>query len=282
MLVMKRMTKALPLITPDWSTNTDAEIVEALRRHYDPEDPLDLTEIWSVGDTRTVPLGSLPRWEYNSDPTIEQKTHAAQDIELVLLNVGGKELTSSIGEHTECAFIVGMKYCLAENSTFGTRSEYLDNKYFNAQWDWSTSQRRTWCNTDFKNAIPSSIRSIFKEFWNVTGKYGTTDEGVGTADYFAFPSEKEVYGETYYATNTDENRNTQFTYYSYGSSNYVELDSSFNIREWWTRSRAVIDVNGQTPNYNYIVSVSEPREPGYGMISNDPSTGFGIRVFGVI
>ena len=165
---------------PEWSSGTDEEIITALEKHYNDE--IDLTEYWSVGDERIIHLNAM-------SATNVGESHVAQDITMVLMNVGGKTLTTPINGHTECAFIVGQKDLLANN---GTAEKGYMNSSSNT-YGWYKMSRRTWCNSTYKNAFPSTIVSIFKEHQNVTG----TLDGTGSTtsnDYFALPAEKEVFG----------------------------------------------------------------------------------------
>ena len=228
MLTVTRMTKTEPAyVPPKWSKGTDAEIIEALNRHYDPDDELDLTEYWAIGDTRKVHLSAIPTTSpFSSD------SYPEQDIELVIANVGGKTLKTPINGQTECAFIVVMKNILNVNSTFpgyiDTRSDYING--------WNSSQRRTWINSTFVNAIDENIRPIFKEHANLSLDNVSSSTGVLSYDYFCPPSIKEIVGEdeTYHywvddgtLIGTVESQTVQFEWFETtanrvaGTNNYV-------------------------------------------------------------
>ena len=218
MLVLQRMTHTEPAYTPPkWSTGTDEEIVEALRRHYDPEDELDLHEYWSVGiDKRIVHLAGMPSSDIGDSQPI-------QDITLVLSNVGGKTLMD--GE-TECAFQVDVENCLSVSGKMNSTASSLDG--------WKQSERRNWCNTTFYNALPSALRPVFKQFIDKSGKVGgNPSSGVEeTIDYFALRAEIEVYGTQEYAISGE---GSLIEYYE-TSSNRTKYNSAGSRLSWWLRS----------------------------------------------
>lgn len=86
------------------------------------------------------------------------------------------------------SFIVGMKNCL---NTKG----YMNSTATNSN-GWSGSARRSWCNDTFYNAIPSTLRPIFKQFTWKTGQGGGASSGLlSCIDYFGLPPEKAIFGE---------------------------------------------------------------------------------------
>jgi hypothetical protein len=86
----------------------------------------------------------------------------------------------------------------------------------------------------FRNAIPPVIRGIFKQFKNVTAN-GSSSSVTTSTDYFALPSEKEVFGSTTYANSSAESSNSQFEYYK-TSSNRVKASLDGVSHRWWERS----------------------------------------------
>ena len=79
------------------------------------------------------------------------ESHAEQDVKMVLMHVGQYPLADG----GECVFVVGQKDCLNETGAMS----------YPAGWDNCT--RRTWCNGDYKNSLPGSLMSIFKEMKTV-------------------------------------------------------------------------------------------------------------------
>lgn len=204
-----------PLVS--WSTGTDAEIKAMVDAYHAGELTLeDIQSVWSIGDEREVSLSAMAA-------TGVGETHASQTVKIVLMNFGGKTLS----DNTECLAIVGQKNSLAEagqmNSS-GTNSG-----------GWNSCARRTWCNSVYKNAVPETLRAIFKEFNNVTAD-GSSTTTATSADYFALPSEKEVFGSITYANATAEASNSQFKYYETSANRIKTLGEGGSAGNWWERS----------------------------------------------
>ena len=139
------------------------------------------------------------------------------------MNVGVKTLSNG----RTCSFVVGMKNCLHTNG-------YMNSSSTNSG-GWEKCARRTWCNNVFYKAIPSAIRPIFKQFKNVTAS-GTGSSTTTSTDYFALPSEKEIFGTTTYADGTAESANRQFAWYK-TSANRIKYDEGSSNAWWyWERS----------------------------------------------
>jgi len=115
---------------PSWATGTAEQIQTALAAHY--AEKIDLTDYWSVGDTRTVTLPAMPA-------TSVSETHASQSVELVLMDSTCTGFKFTHNNQTP-TFIVGMKNCLAEAGTNGDKVSI----------GWYSSNRKTWCDTEFR------------------------------------------------------------------------------------------------------------------------------------
>ena len=203
-----------PYTPPSWSTGTDAEIVEVLEKHYNGE--IDLTEYWSVGDTRRVTLSAM-------SATGVGESHAEQTVSFVLSNVGGKYLSDGV---TECLFQVDQLNSLNETG-------YINSTNTNTG-GWKSSKRRAWCNNVYKNAIPSTLRGIFKEFINQSGTGGGTSVNVeNTTDTFALRAEIEIFGSR---QNSAAGEGSQIKWYE-TTSNRTKKVNSYNS-SWWERSQS--------------------------------------------
>lgn len=208
------VNKNAPYQVPSWANGSDADIVEALQKHYNGE--IDLHDYWSVGDERTVNLSAMAATGVN-------EAHEATAATFVLLNAGGKTF---IDGTTECAFIVGMKEALYPEG-------YMNNTNTNTG-GWRDCSRRTWCNSVFYDAIPSSIKSIFKQFTNQSGTGNRTTSGTyDSTDYFALPAENEVFGLNKYSV---AGEGTQFEYYETAANRIKQKTNAQAAGGWWTRS----------------------------------------------
>lgn len=222
----KYTTKEIEIEIVDWATGTDAQIVAMVNAA--DNGAIDLTDYWSVGDSRTVSLSAMAA-------TGVGESHLAQDVTLVLMNAGGKTLTTATsGGRVACSFIVGQKELLNYSaSTF--ESGYMNSTATNSG-SWSSSARRAWCNAVYYNAIPSTLRPIFKQFSNTTGVGGGASSGTQTTDdYFALPAEKEVFGSVSNSFSDEASACTQFAYYK-TSSNRIKYYTSGSAYSWWERS----------------------------------------------
>ena len=199
-----------------WANGTDEEIAAMLDAHY--AGSIDITDYWTVGDERVVKLSAM-------EATGVGESHDAQSVRYVLTNVGGKTLATPINGKTTCAFQVDQKHSLMES---GYMNSINDNTG-----GWKSSARRTWCNSVYKNAIPSTLIGIFKEFINQSGTGGGSTSGVeDTTDTFALRAEIEVLGSRTYSV---ANEGSQVTYYR-TSSNRIKKADYNRDSPYWERS----------------------------------------------
>lgn len=230
--IQSDLQKSEPYVPPTWADGTDEEIVSALEAHYAGE--IDLTQYWSVGDTRQVILSSMSAIEVS-------ESHTQQTVTFVLSNVGGKTLSDGT---TTCAFQVDQVNSLNEVG-------HMNDSNYNTG-GWKNSKRRTWCNSIYKNAIPSTLRGIFKEFINQSGKGGGASGVENTMDYFALRAEIEVFGSCSYSVSGE---GSQVDWYKTSSNKIKKVNSSNEI--WWERSPyaygdyyfCYVDTGGNTGYY---------------------------------
>lgn len=238
-----------------WADGTDAEIIAMLDAHYAGE--INIHDYWHVGDERVVHIAGHVGVGLDA-------ANPAQDVVMVLMNVGGRELVEPINGVTECAFIVGQKDCL---SVKGRIHNYSTNKAL-----WQNSMRRTWCNTTYYNAIPESIRPIFKMHINKTSQAKVSNSLYVTNDYFSIASQHEVLNITTDA-NASESENAMFEYYATAShrKKYLGIARSKSV-SYWTRSPSTRN----SSNMNHI------NNSGTGRDQTDWTSPYGIAPFGVI
>lgn len=211
-----------------WAGGTDEEIVEMVAAADRGE--IDLADYWCVGEERIVHLDAIIEWEVD-------ESHAAQDVTFVLMNAGGKTLTETTESgRTECSFIVGLKNCLVEEGCMNVATTNGGS--------WNGSDRRAWCNTVFKDAIPSTIRGIFKQHKNLTIATYKGSTNTESTDYFALPAEKEIFGSATDSNSVEANALTQFQYYEIASNRVKKLGDSGSAYTWWERSPRSISSSG--------------------------------------
>ena len=269
---------SLKIVT--WGGGTDAEVAAMLDAYYN--DDIDIYEYWRVGDERQIPLSAM-------SATGVDDSHIAQTVTMVLLNKGGKTLTTPINNHTECAFVVGQKSPLTNNVCVSYSNEEngemmhqsSSREELTDEYNWYNCLRRTWCNNTYKNAIPSSIRGIFKSHKNIsansafnhfTKQFISLNDSV-TDDYFTLPAMEEVFGtiteeygqamiyKDYGATDypyPEEDENIQFDYYkdSIGRQKKITY-TTYNGQQvertegagYWTRSKEKLMQHNTSGNY---------------------------------
>lgn len=271
------MTKTEPAyVPPKWSTGTDAEIIEALNKHYKNE--INLHDYWSIGDERVIHLSAM-------SATGVDENHVEQDITMVLMNKGGKKLIidGSVSD-IDCAFIIGQKDSL-NDVTSSTELSRRERGYMNAtdtvSGGWHDSNRRAWCNSTYRNAFPSTIIDIFKQFANVTAN-GTGSTTYTDTDYFALAAEKEIYGWNYYGDATAEESLSQFEYYQ-TTANLIKhvgiLPNNYSAESCWTRT-----VWGSASYNDFVIQTGDPflSGEGYQGDARNASSKYGIAPFGCI
>ena len=181
------------------------------------------------------------------------ETHVAQDVQMVLMNVGGYELT----EGGECAFVVGQKDVLQE-------SGIIDSG--NTPGGWNGCERRTWCNSTYKNAVPVVLQSAFRQFkTKAAATTGTGAPAVVDDDWFALPAEKEVMGKSQAASEVAEADLRSLEYYKISANRKKGS-------VYWTRSQYT------GISYSFVVITASGTVDTYYNVK-DP---YGIAPFGCI
>ena len=203
-----------PVEIVSWADGTDEQIAAMVAAADAGQ--IDLSDYWSAGDTRTVHLSAMAA-------TGVGETHAAQNVQMVLTDPGHYTLANG----KKCNFVVLQKDCLKETG-------YMNSSNDNSG-GWNNCARRTWCNSVYRNAIPSTLRGIFKQF-KVRTANGSGSGVTESTDWFSLFSEKEVFGSTTYANATAEANNSQLTWFKTSSNRIKKLVINGSAYWWWERS----------------------------------------------
>ena len=147
---------------------------------------------WQVGDRRRVSLSSM-------SATYTDESQSAQEVVFVLYNKGGYKLLDG----SECHFVLGLENYLSTNGKMNDSNIG----------SWKNCGRRKWCNEIFKNAIPSSIRGIFKQFKCYTYDY-SENAVVMTEDYFTLPSSVNLFGVHAYNNSAEDEYQVPLAYFA--------------------------------------------------------------------
>ena len=244
---LKRVQKQLKIVS--WADGTDEEVAAMVAAADAGE--IALSDYWHAGDTRTVHLSAMSGSVSNAN-----ESHAAQDVQMVLTDPGHYTLANG----KKCNFVVLQKDCLKEHGVMNSRGSNSGG--------WNSCPRRTWCNTVYRNAIPSTLRGIFKPFFTHAAN-GTGSSSVASSDYFALFSEKEVFGLTPYADSSAESKNSQLTWFKTSSNRIKKANGS--ATRWWERSP-----RSGASTYFCVVDVDSSA------YINLASTGNGLSPFGCI
>ncbi len=211
---------AAPFNIVTWANGTDEEIVKMIE--LADQGIINLSDFWAVGDIRTVQLSAM-------EATVVGESHSSQEVDLVLMHTGGYNLNEPVASgRTTCSFVVGQKDSLATPG-------FMNSLKFN-DGSWDGSARRTWCNSVYKNALPSTLLPIFKQFKTITAQTYNGSTNQESVDYFALPAEKEIFGSRTYSNETESNALFQFDWYKTASNIVKKLGKTGRASHWWERS----------------------------------------------
>lgn len=214
-----------PIVKP-WATATDAELAEIIQAYYDGVlTRSDIEAVWSIGDERSVSLSAM---QHMPQTTI-YPDHVAQTIKMVIMNFGGKKLSSD--HATDVLAIIGQKNGLANGTT---KEDGGLNSARTNYGGWDSCDRRTWCNETYRAAIPTDFRALFKQFDNKSNAGNKSTTIITSSDYFALAARVEVDGTTT-AIYVDEG--TQFDYYKTAANRIKYIGENGGAEDfWWTRT----------------------------------------------
>lgn len=244
-----------------WADGTDAEI-SAMIAAAD-KGLIDLTDYWHVNDERVIHVSAMSRSDNLYD------THVAQDIVFVLTHSGDTELvTPTEGGRSVCSFDVMMKGVLSNGDTAekGIMSLAVNGMSYNAG-GWADTPRRSWANGTFRNAIPASIRGIFKQFKCVSGLGDKSTECGTTNDYFALISECNTHGQS----TGSYNDGVKWDYFENASYVKKTNNGTGTATAYYYRTPAILSSS------EYCMETADGRKS-----ATAASTNIGISLFGVI
>lgn len=247
-----------------WSDGSDTDVAAMVKGAN--EGKIDLKDYWNLGDERQVNLSAM------SASSIGYDAQPAQTVTFVLMQEGYAHLVNPVldkngNTRKACSYVVGMKHCLQNTGKINSTNTNVGS--------WNDSERRTWCNTIFRNAIPSTLRPIFSQFWTCTAKTPSGSINQDSNDYFTLPAEKEIFGTGTYSNQTEANKLVHLWYYASGpgANNKKKTVGGNNAvpssgigDPYWLRSPStgfqnsfcVVTRNGiandASPNYSYGLS----------------------------
>lgn len=223
-----------PTPTSSWENGTDAEIVAMVAAADRGE--IDLTDYWNVGDKRIVHLSAMSATDVG-------ESHVEQDIVLVLCDANNQnyEYVTPTSGRTYCNFIVQQESILAANGSDNSELGYI-NSSNTSSGSWNGCTRRMWCNNTYYNAIPVTLRPIFKQVnvKTINAYNGSTIQI--SQDYIFLPAEREIFDSKKYSRQTEWDNLTQWDYYKTAENRIKHKNNQSGLaNNWWERS----------PAYNY-------------------------------
>lgn len=158
-----------------------SQIAAMLNAHYAGE--INIVNYWSVGDTRIETLEEIPAGTLSKDEPY-------QTITLTIIDFNHDILETPINNKTRAAITV-LTSPLKTLNYLGS-GQSLENIIIQSENDirnmmWKKWDRRTWCNTDFYNTLPTqmknSIKTVIKysQTYTLINIYDTSDTITNTA-----------------------------------------------------------------------------------------------------
>ena len=203
-----------------WDSAPDSNVAAAIAAAQAGE--VDLSTIWSVGDTRKVQLSAMAA-------TGVGESHVAQEVEVVLMDF--QQLYDYTDGSGKCKVIWGLKNGLAN----GTTGEYGYMNSSNNTGGWDACKRRTWCNEVFYKSLPEWMQAATRQV-NVITASGSSSSTATSADYCFLPAEKEIFGSNAYASSTAESSLKQWTWYATSGNRTKKCGANGSASDWWERS----------------------------------------------
>ena len=224
-----------PTIKP-WATATDAEIADMLTAHYNGLIDLSTEEGWEVGSKRSIALSAM-------SATGVSESHHADSYDFVIIGHKHDDLTTPINGVTKAAITVQMDRILYKNTTDETYTSsspsaadeggYMNSTNTNVG-GWTSSARRTWCNSVFYNAVESGIKTLIKPVVKLTSAGNASSVINSDNDNVFLLSEIEVFGITNYSALGE---GSQYSYFGTASNIYKKpSEDTNNSAYWWERS----------------------------------------------
>ena len=202
-----------PLKLVSWSSGSDADIAKMVNAYYAGKLTLaDIQSVWSIGDVRNMDIPAISAsGTYEGVSWEVSESHRAQTVQVEILDFNHDNLLNSVGNISKALITVDLKNCLMDaECANGTKYNNLNTERggMNASstnvGGWDQSVRRTWCNTAFYSAIPTSMRQLVKLVLKTTSKGDQSTSTKSSYDRVFLLSEVEVAGTISQAATTSE------------------------------------------------------------------------------
>ena len=212
-----------PVAIVPFSTGTDAEVGAMIDAAQDGL--IDLSDTWSVGDTRTISVGSFTDGAGN--------THSQQDIDIVI---------TSFDEYMSCGNVmqIDFKDALATSVRINSTKTNVGG--------YGATEMKTTTLPALANALPTWMKDRLIEFSVLAseGNQSSTIETV-TGNKLALRSEIELFGST---THSASGEGSYVTYYNSNTKRTKKKGHSGTASGWFERS----PYSGGTTDFCYVGS----------------------------
>lgn len=217
-----------------FADGTDVEIEKMIEAHYAGK--INIGDYWAVGDKRIIHHNAM-------DATGVSESHKANDYTYVIIGIEHDDLVAPINGKTKAAITIQTERMLyldtttEYNSSYDTSHEcgYMNSSNTN-NGGWEGCARRTWCDTVYKECLPTYIQNMMKQVKKLTSAGGQSSTIKTSNDYAFLPSEIEIFGSTKYSF-TGEGK--QYQYFKNATANRYKkprYNSSYVSGYWWKRS----------------------------------------------
>jgi hypothetical protein len=223
-------------------TSEDDDVIDyttlkdILTKYYNNELTLDeVKSVWSIGDTITINLSAMPA-------TYVSESHVAQSQKFAILDFDHDILVNKIGNKTKALLTLQQVNVLSNGTEAETGfiKEPVDG-YCDNSGGWEQSERRTWCNNIYYNALPNEIKSLVKQVIKETYNDYSTKIITTSNEYCFLPSSTETNVQN--LSNIIGQEGTAYPYFYRNSSAYedrIKYIGNSNITgkaiSYWTRS----------------------------------------------
>ena len=217
-----------------FADGTDAEIEKMIEAHYAGK--INIGDYWAVGDKRIIHHNAMAA-------TGVSESHKANDYAYVIIGIEHDDLVTAINGKTKAAITIQTGRMLYLDTTTEYNSSYnVEHEcgYMNASdtdsGGWEDCARRTWCNTVYKECLPTYIQNMMKQVKKLTSVGSQSSEIKISNDYAFLLSEIEVFGSVKYSF-TGEGE--QYQYFKNATANRYKkprYSSDYVSGYYWERS----------------------------------------------
>lgn len=217
-----------------FADGTDAEIEKMIEAHYAGE--INIGDYWAVGDKRTIHHNAMAA-------TGVSESHKENDYVYVIIGIEHDDLVTAINSKTKAAITIQTERMLYLDTTTEYNNSYYASRecgYMNSSstndGGWEDCARRTWCNSVYKQCLPTYIQSMMKQVKKPTSVGGRSSTIKTSNDYVFLLSEIEIFGSTTFSFTGEGKR---YQYFKNATANRYKkprYDSSCVSGQWWGRS----------------------------------------------